>query len=331
MGGPADVGVVKVHWRFRQQLRNLRHCFQRHRAHMFKIVAIGHAAFQNDPPSSEGGIVCEGSAVNKLIQSVTISMVKNTQILKITATTTKPSLSAEIANTMADVFIESHLQAKLDMTEKATRFLTNSLDGLQQKLQLSEKALSEFYEENQVVNLDGVVGLAATELEQLNKQLLEAQTSLEFNSLIYKQTRAGVSIESLARIPEVLNHPLIQDIRREESRALTKVSELAKTYGPKHPTMISAQAELDAIQETFERQIDSLISSIATQYTVSQERVTNLQQEVSEAKARFRRLAARYARKARPVGILVSSGVTPVPKPPVALVTLIRNRNKIAV
>mgnify|MGYP003329694854 CR=1 FL=1 len=56
--------------------------------------------------------------------------------------------------------------------------------------------------------------------------------------------------------------------------------------------MISAQAELDAIQETFERQIDSLISSIATQYTVSQERVTNLQREVSEAKSRFRGLAA---------------------------------------
>ena len=265
-----------------------------------KSLSSGAAELLPFLPQSEAKTLTEAEtlalqkkrAVNKLIQSVSISMVKNTQILKITVTTAKPSLSADIANAMADVFIESHLQAKLDMTEKATRFLTNSLDGLQQKLQQSEKTLSEFYEENQVVNLDGVVGLAATELEQLNKQLLEAQTSLEFNSLIYKQTRAGVSIESLARIPEVLNHPLIQDVRREESRALTKVSELAKTYGPKHPTMISAQAELDAIQETFERQIDSLISSIATQYTVSQERVTNLQQEVSEAKARFRRLAA---------------------------------------
>ena len=265
-----------------------------------KSLTSGAAELLPFLPQSEAKTLTEAEtlalqkkrAVNKLIQSVSVAMVKNTQILKITVTTTKPSLSADIANAMADVFIESHLQAKLDMTEKATRFLTNSLDGLQQKLQQSEKTLSEFYEENQVVNLDGVVGLAATELEQLNKQLLEAQTSLEFNSLIYKQTRAGVSIESLARIPEVLNHPLIQDIRREESRALTKVSELAKTYGPKHPTMISAQAELDAIQETFERQIDSLISSIATQFSVSQERVTNLQREISEAKAKFRRLSA---------------------------------------
>ena len=106
---------------------------------------------------AEAAALQKRRAVNKLIQSVTISMVKNTQILKITATTTKPSLSAEIANTMADVFIESHLQAKLEMTEKATRFLTNSLDGLQQKLQHSEKALSAFYEENQVVYLIALV------------------------------------------------------------------------------------------------------------------------------------------------------------------------------
>lgn len=232
------------------------------------------------------------AAVQKLMNSVTITMVKNTQILKITVTSTDSALSAEIANTMADVFIESYLQAKLDMTEKATRFLSTSLAGLKDKLQSAEDALSRFYERNQVVNIDGVVGLAATELEQLNKQLLEAETAYNLNTAIYNQTSAGASIDSLAKIPEVLNHPLIQDVRREEARALTKKNELAKTYGPKHPRMISVQAELDAIQETYGNQVRSLISSIETQYEVSKARLERLRDEINVAKAEYRKLSA---------------------------------------
>ena len=72
------------------------------------------------------------------------------------------------------MFIENYLQAKLNMTAKATSFLT-SLEGLKQKLDVAERNLA-VYEENQVVNIDGVVGLAAEELEQLSKHLLDAQT-----------------------------------------------------------------------------------------------------------------------------------------------------------
>ena len=232
------------------------------------------------------------AAVQKLMNSVSIAMVSNTQILKITVTSKDAKLSAEIANTMADVFIESHLQAKLDMTEKATRFLSSSLAGLKDKLQSAEKQLSSFYERNQVVNIDGVVGLAATELEQLNKQLLEAETAYNLNTAIYNQTTAGVSLDSLSKIPEVLNHPLIQDVRREEARALTKENELGKTYGPKHPRMISVRAELDAIQETYSNQVRSLISSIETQYEVSKTRLERLRTEINSAKAEFRKLSA---------------------------------------
>ncbi len=68
------------------------------------------------------------------------------------------------------------------------------------------------------VNIDGVVGLAADELEQLSKQLLDAQTALKLNAVIYRQTRNDVSLEDIARLPEVLNHPTIRDVRRDEAK-----------------------------------------------------------------------------------------------------------------
>ena len=98
-------------------------------------------------------------ATSLLMSALTVEMVDNTQVMRITITTESPTLSAELANAVADVYIENYLQAKLDMTAKATSFLTDSLEGLKQKLTVAERNLAKFYEQNQVVNIDGVVSI----------------------------------------------------------------------------------------------------------------------------------------------------------------------------
>ncbi len=230
-------------------------------------------------------------ATHLLMSATDVSLLKGTQLVRISVTTEKPSLSALIANTIAEVYIENYLQAKLDMTAKATSFLTDSIDGLKTKLDVAERNLVRFYETNQVVNIDGVVGLASDELERLNIQLSEAEVELKLNSVIFNQIKDSNAIEDVARIPEVLNHPAVRDVRRDEGKALTRVSELSKVYGPKHPKMIAANAELTAIRDTLNTQITDLISSITTQYESSKQKVAQLQKEVETSKAAFRSLA----------------------------------------
>ena len=226
-----------------------------------------------------------------LTQATEIKSIQGTQLVEISVTTEEPSLSALIANTIAEVYIENYLQAKLDMTAKATSFLTDSIDGLKTKLDAAERNLVRFYETNQVVNIDGVVGLASDELERLNIQLSEAEVELKLNSVIFNQIRDSNAIEDVARIPEVLNHPAVRDVRRDEGKALTRVSELSKVYGLKHPKMIAANAELSAIRDSLNTQITDLISSITTQYESSKQKVAQLQKEVETSKAAFRSLA----------------------------------------
>lgn len=234
------------------------------------------------------------AAINKLMNSISVTLVNNTQVIEVTAVSDSAELAARIANTMGDVYVENYLQAKVDMTSKATSFLTESMEGLKDKLEEAERKLTAFYEENQLVNLSGgVVGLAAEELEEYSDQLLKAQTTLKQNRTIYEQTqRNGADYSALARLPEVLNHANIQSVRRQLSEAQSRVSELSKVFGPKHPKMVAAQAEYDSVQDTLETQIRDLISSITTQYRSSQDKVANLQEEVANAKAEYRKLSS---------------------------------------
>lgn len=224
-------------------------------------------------------------------ENLSISPVANTQVVKISYMSESPKLAAQIANTVADVYIENYLEAKFDMTSKATKWLNNSLEGLRIKLEASEQKLAEFYEREQLVNLDGVVGLVSEELQGLSEQLLDAENRLKQTEIIYAQVEGfdGDPAE-LADMPAVQNHPSIQNVKKAELQAESNVSELSKVYGPKHQKMISAQAELASIKQTLVNQVRSLISGINSEYRQAESQVKSLRVSVAQTKEEFRKL-----------------------------------------
>jgi capsular exopolysaccharide synthesis family protein len=230
-------------------------------------------------------------AVYQVMSNLSIRPVNNTQVVHIVFESESPQLSAKIANTVADVYIENYLESKLDMTAKATTWLNESLQGLRNKLDVAEENLAKFYEQEQVVDIDGVVGLASERLQGLSEELLNAQVTMQRNETIYNQAiGAGTSTEQLASLPEVLNHPSIQSIKREEVAAQSKISELREVYGPKHPTMIAANAELTSIKQSILMQTRELISGITSEYESAKVKVAGLTRNVEEAKVEFRTL-----------------------------------------
>lgn len=231
-------------------------------------------------------------AIRQVMEFSTISPVKNTQVVEISFESADQVLAATIANTIADVYIENYLESKLEMTAKATTWLNQSLQGLRTKLNAAEKKLADFYEREQLVDIDGVVGLASEQLQQLSDQLIDAQVLLQRNKTIYEQVnQSGADFSLLSSLPEVLNHPSIQNIKREEVVAESKVSELKEVYGPKHPIMIAATAELNSIKNSIRNQISVLMSGITTEYRTAENKVSALRQDVEVAKSEFRKLS----------------------------------------
>lgn len=224
-------------------------------------------------------------------ENLSISPVRNTQVVKISYTSESPALAARISNTVADVYIENYLEAKFEMTSKATSWLNESLAGLREKLEISERKLAEFYEREQLVDLDGVVGLASEELQGLSEQLLKAENRLKQTEIIYNQVQGfnGDPAE-LADIPAVQSHPSVQNVKEAELEAQSSVSELAEVYGPKHQKMISAKAELASIKQTLINQVRSLISGINSEYRQAESQVNSLRISVEKAKDEYRKL-----------------------------------------
>lgn len=229
--------------------------------------------------------------VDKVVDNLVIEPVINTQFAKVKYESRSPEIAADIVNTVAVVFIDKHREAKNEMTRDASVWLQKRLEDLRAKLQESEEALQSYQAAQGLVDVQGVQSLASQGLNEITTELIQARKELkQAESLRDLVNSRGYDIAALASLPEVLNHGVIQDVKRAEVAAAARVSELSQRYGAMHPKMIAAKQQLGAVQQKLRTEVRQLVSGIENDYEAVQANVLALEKELNQAKLDFREL-----------------------------------------
>jgi capsular exopolysaccharide synthesis family protein len=223
---------------------------------------------------------------------LTISPVRKTQLVNISYESSDPKLAALVANTVGEVYIENHLTAKMGVTKQAAGWLNSRLSDLRVRLADSEDKLQLYREKENLVDVEGVVGLVKKELEQTSEQLVASRlTRNNLESIMRVINEYGRDdMERLESIPEVTSHKAIQDVKREVVITERKVSELREVYGPKHPVMIAAYSELAAVKANLSKQIRNLVKGIEKDVKTAKSNVTALTQELKRIRSAYQNL-----------------------------------------
>ncbi|RKZ71308.1 MAG: chain-length determining protein, partial [Gammaproteobacteria bacterium] len=224
--------------------------------------------------------------VAKFMGSLNVAPIRNSQLITVTFESKDPELSATVPNTLANLYIYSNLEGRLDMTEKATGSLTARLAELKIDLQKSEKSLQAFRDKEKLLDLGGVDTLAEKELDEITLELVQAKRNRIEAQTLYRQVTAlkGQPIEAFGSIPAVVNNAGLENAREAKSEAELKVSEFSKRYGPKFPLMIAAKSELETATKNLNRHILNVIDSIKREYEVARAKESHLISEMNRTK-----------------------------------------------
>lgn len=204
------------------------------------------------------------AALQVFADSLEVKPLRNTQLVTISFSAGDPQLAADILNTLGKLYIESDLQARLDVTREAASWINSRLAGLRQQLEQSEKALQDYRERENLLEVEGVRTLATQELNELTTKLVEARRKRTEAENIVAQIG-----EDTTSNPAVLQHPLVQRLREQEAAAEQKLSELAKRYGPQHPKIIAVNSELDAARASYNQQVAKVIEGVRREYEIA--------------------------------------------------------------
>lgn len=220
---------------------------------------------------------------------LTISPVRNTDLANIIFESTDPALAANVANSLANGYIESTLEQRLASTQQASAWMSDRLSILKDTLDESEGRLQSFLERENLVDIEGVAALNVQELDELTTQNNEARRSRAEAETLFNQLQVlqGATTEELLGIPAILNHPSLERAQDSMDDVTQQLADLSQRYGRNHPRMIALNSQREEIQRNLNSQVQQVVRTIETDYqtALNNERVT--QERLEQARQEY--------------------------------------------
>jgi exopolysaccharide transport family protein len=223
------------------------------------------------------------NAVASLLAAESVTRLNVTHVIKIAATSQDPAKAALIANTIAETYILSQLEARFDATRQASEWLSERLDGLRRQLEVSERAVELYRTENGLLASSAGMTITEQQLSELNAQLILARADRAEKQAKYSRARqilsGGGNIESVV---DVLQSSVIGDLRKQEAELARKQGDLSSKYGPRHPSILNLEAERRDLANQIQNEVKRIVASLSNETLVADTRVRALEESLED-------------------------------------------------
>lgn len=225
------------------------------------------------------------SIIAKLQSMIQLEQRKTSNTLTLSFTASNPKIAAQLANTLAEVYLTDQLEAKFEATRQANEWLAGRLETLRLEVQTAEEALKKMREQGNIVQGKGGT-LLEQQLGDINAQLIAAQVKISqaearLQGAKNLLSRSG-SVESLG---EVLSSSVVHSLRKSESDLRRKKAELEQRYMDKHPQIIQLAAELKDVQSKLREESGRIVQNLENEVRVARAAETTLQRSLAELQA----------------------------------------------
>ena len=250
--------------------------------------------------------------LKRFVKNIEVTPIRGARLAYVTATSEDPKFAALAANTLVSVYIERTEELNAHSKGKAAQWFTTHLDGLRKKAEVSQEALYLYRAKHGLLGGQGRQAVTTqtnteldTELFRAEMKKAEVQSRFEqIQSVLRNRADKNGAIEidwsSLDASTEVLGSPLIQTLRAQEIKASGQVAELTDKYGPLHPKLARAKAELEDLRERIRLEVQKIFDSMKHDYDTAVARV----RAIKEAAGRHRQEKIRLEQHDVEYGIL---------------------------
>nr|WP_319393491.1 GumC family protein [uncultured Desulfobacter sp.] len=218
----------------------------------------------------------------KVKEKISIDQIQDTRLLTINVKDKNPVLATNMANTLANKYIEFNLSSKMQSSKQTLGWLNNELYELRQKLEQSEKEFFDYKQESKVFSLDGKQKMAEQKIEAFNTRYLEARNHrLELDAIIDEFTKHIRGEKGISAIRSLMDNPMIDNIYLKIVDLELEYSRLSKIYKDQHPKILQLQSELSKSRSRLTEEIKKELSNLKSERKVLLAREQNLEKTIA--------------------------------------------------
>lgn len=204
-------------------------------------------------------------------------------VLGIRLQSENPQLAATLAADYADAYLNGQLDAKFAAIQRASQWLSDHLSELRAQAEASDRAVQLFAAAHNLTLTQGSSEtVTSQQISEINTQLVLASADLAQKEANLRQVQDLLKTGGVSAAAQVLSSPLIQNLREQETRLLTRQAELATRYKPEHPEMINIRAQLHDLDLKIQAEINRIVHGIQGDVVGARAKVASLRQSLAE-------------------------------------------------
>ncbi|PKP77804.1 MAG: hypothetical protein CVT81_07530 [Alphaproteobacteria bacterium HGW-Alphaproteobacteria-3] len=227
---------------------------------------------------------------NVVLSRLEVYQKTNSRVIAIVFTSVDPRMAAIVPNRLAELYIAQQVELRTGVNSEATKWLAEQIEELRGKVQQSEAAVETFRTKSGLFLTNGST-VPQQQLTELNTQLSTAEADRAAAQATLGNARAllasGNAVNSAA---EVLQSPLIQNLRQQEVALRAQIAQMSETLLPTHPRLQESQANLADLEMQIEKEVHKIIEALENAARVANARVNSLRASLTRLQRRMGQL-----------------------------------------
>jgi succinoglycan biosynthesis transport protein ExoP len=180
-----------------------------------------------------------------------VKLVVGTQMVDIRYRNHDPKLAADVVNVLMDTYIDENLRSKFDQTKRTSIWLEKQLEDLKEQATDAQMRLANFQKQHNIVGSDENSNLTIQNLGQTSSDLESAEADrIMHESRMREFASQDVDMASLTG-----DNPQVATLRNQLADLHTQREQLRLEVGPRHPRMLSLDAQIAKVQATLDHEV----------------------------------------------------------------------------
>jgi len=219
--------------------------------------------------------------IGSLLRDVDIYALGHSTVIELDVRSRAANRAAQIANAFADIYVQDQIKEHLKASRSASQWLSNRVSQLAHQAAMADASVAEYKVQNNLTDTSTGTPMTDQQLGDLTGQLVIAETNASDAEARLARVKALARSGRSADVTEVVDSPLITQLREQEATLLQQRADLSSRYGPLHPKMRDIDAQLSQLDRKISEEVDRVVGTVSNAATVAESHVAALKHNLS--------------------------------------------------
>jgi len=201
----------------------------------------------------------EQEKIKKVMNSISVNLVKNTKIIEISSENIHPELAADITNKTAEVYVEQSRSINRTQATEAKNFIEEQLLTQEKELKTIEEEKLAFKQKEDIFYLDEETKLNIEQLanfQELDTQIVGSNARLEqIKRQLEEQSETVISSQTITA------NPIVQQLQNKLIDLQIQLPTVKERYSANSPQVTEIEIQIKQIENEISQKVSEIISS----------------------------------------------------------------------